>query len=910
VGTAWILAGILFLCTSASSQDPFEVVSWVDHFDFAGPSRDGKPIFDTETSEGISLILDHVQELGTTTVVWRNCAGSTMRYQSDVTSHHHDSLLDKRRIPDSRPIHGWVRYGEAEPDILREALSQCMERGLRPGVHWPFEETHWSVWTVGEFNLEHPQFWGETVDGQVWWGRLSLAHEEVMAHKLALVNELIDRGMEVLFIDFYRTGGWSPAYEYVQANRDLFRERHSEEAPFEAKEEDWCRLIAERETDLLTSIHRRFDEVDRDMELWVGIPEIAPLGNQNFKRSASDWEKWLEDGIIDGLVINYVKWDEERPWQSTRCLCQDVMRKVEGRCKVFWPVRAYDYSGYGMPSYAKATGMSQEEIASKLMTMARKAGAAGVSLECVDYGNYSDAARERLRCVRDWKYIGGTMPAPRPVSTSIQVGCYYFPGFFRASRWTPLKEYGRPLPLMGCYKDGHPGVQDWQILWAVEHGISFWIFDWYYDHKLGHVHEHNAALDQGFLRSQYRDLMDFALFWCNEGPDYDECTADQMQRMGQKLKEKYLDQPNYIRIKRAPMLVVSRPFRLLDKFGPEGTRLLLDAVIQGSGEDDFFFVANAAHRLSEFKNAGFDACTGYNYATVGVEKVEGRSASYEKMTLRYEEIWKRVHEDGSLPYIPPLSPGWDSRPWYGDRGFVRTGTTPKRFRHHLEAVKDYVDPLLNRVVIEAWNEFGEGSYIEPTEARGFGFLDAIRQAFSEKNGEEYEDLVPDDETLVFPDVPALVDELIEGQDGNLIYNPGFELECGWCTYGGGQPTYTQEDALKGVLSLLVTQEDVGIKWEYPIALDEGTIYEVSAHAKGRIRMVAALFDAQKKWLRDYVPLGESPAGVDRHSLSGTLGHQKKEVSFFNVEFVPLDGQAIIDQVEVRKVTQGNGFSVD
>ena len=85
----------------------FEVVAWVDHFDYvrAAPPG-GKPRFDTETLQGCDAILDYVRRTGATTILWRNCGGGVMRYASRVESHHHDSVPDKRRVPDSRPGYG------------------------------------------------------------------------------------------------------------------------------------------------------------------------------------------------------------------------------------------------------------------------------------------------------------------------------------------------------------------------------------------------------------------------------------------------------------------------------------------------------------------------------------------------------------------------------------------------------------------------------------------------------------------------------------------------------------------------------------------------------------------------------------------------------------------------------------
>jgi uncharacterized lipoprotein YddW (UPF0748 family) len=387
--------------TVAHAAERFEVAAWVDHFDFAGVAKDGAQLFDTETAEGVAKILDHVQEVGATTVLWRNCGGANMRYQSRVESHHNDSVLDKRRIPDSRPIHGWVRYGDAEPDLLRTALDLCRRRGLRPGVHWPFEETHWQGWTLGGWNLEHPQFWGRSVDGQPWAGRGSLAFDEVLAHKLALVDELIERGTEVLFIDFFRNGGWSPAYEYVEPVVAEYRRQHGVEPPLDPTDPVWCRHVATYVTRFMRAVRQRFDASGRKIELWAGIPDIAPVGDQNLRSVAADWQQWVADGLLDALVINYVRWDAKDPWNSTQALCGEVKRVVDGRCRVLCPVRAYDYGGYGMPSYQQATDLSQDQLATKLMRLAWEDGAAGVSLECVDYNNYRPETRQAMKALAE-----------------------------------------------------------------------------------------------------------------------------------------------------------------------------------------------------------------------------------------------------------------------------------------------------------------------------------------------------------------------------------------------------------------------------------------------------------------------------------------------------------------------------
>jgi len=60
-------------------------------------------------------------------------------------------------------------------------------------------------------------------------------------------------------------------------------------------------------------------------------------------------------------------------------------------------------------------------------------------------------------------------------------------------------------------------------------------------------------------------------------------------------------------------------------------------------------------------------------------------------------------------------------------------STAEEFGKHLEAAKRFMDeyPTLTRSmgVVCCWNEFGEGSYIEPTKKDGFSYLEKIRNVF-------------------------------------------------------------------------------------------------------------------------------------------------------------------------------------
>ena len=408
LATSSRLSTLLCICVCAVSclgapGKRFEVAAWVDHFDFAGIKHDGKPLFDGERPEGLAAILDHVQETGATTILWRNCGGGTMRYRSRIESHHHDRVPDKRRIPDTRAVHGWVQYGEASPDLIATVMRMCRERGLRPGVHWPFEENHWGGWTVGGFNLEHPQYWCRSVDGTPYWGRASISFPAVVQHKLDLTDELIERGVDVLFIDTWRMGNWGLGDEYVEPMIARFRERYGEPPPRDPTDPRWVETACEFSLRFFRRLREHTRKRAPDFRIMVGIPYAAPLGDKHKTRSGIDWQRLVTEGLMDTLVVNSVMWDTDRPEGSTRELYKEVLAFVNRRCRVLFPVSAYNFASnaYGLGSYEKAMGRPQQEAARDLVTWAWDAGGHGVSLECVDYNNYRKATRDVMKRLTD-----------------------------------------------------------------------------------------------------------------------------------------------------------------------------------------------------------------------------------------------------------------------------------------------------------------------------------------------------------------------------------------------------------------------------------------------------------------------------------------------------------------------------
>jgi hypothetical protein len=80
--------------------------------------------------------------------------------------------------------------------------------------------------------------------------------------------------------------------------------------------------------------------------------------------------------------------------------------------------------------------------------------------------------------------------------------------------------------------------------------------------------------------------------------------------------------------------------------------------------------------------------------------------------------------------------GWDEAPWRFKYSKIQWRLTPAEFETLAQRAKRLLDQrpgsdLASRVVLlDNWNEFGEGHYLLPTRGHGFGYLDAVREVFA------------------------------------------------------------------------------------------------------------------------------------------------------------------------------------
>ncbi|PIV54398.1 hypothetical protein COS16_10485 [Candidatus Desantisbacteria bacterium CG02_land_8_20_14_3_00_49_13] len=338
---------------------------------------------------------------------------------------------------------------------------------------------------------------------------------------------------------------------------------------------------------------------------------------------------------------------------------------------------------------------------------------------------------------------GGRVYPPEPVAakTKYLIGAYYFPGWKQGTTrgWDAIRPFPERKPVLGWYQEGEPDIASWQIKWAVEHGISFFAYDWYWDRGARSL-EH--ALHDGYFNSMYRKYLKFCLLWANHNPKGSSSEQD-LLNVTKYWIDNYFKLPEYLKIDGKPVVIIFSVDRITEDMGVAATKDAFEKMENLCRENGFdgLYLAGCAYpgmdKAKQMQEEGYDAITGYNYPAAGSVAEDGNRPPYESAISGYREIWEEIAGYKFLDYIAVADPGWDARPWAGESALVRTGKNPAKFKKMLEFARSFADkhPVgedKSRVVlVESWNEFGEGDYIEPHREFGFGYLDAIREVFAE-----------------------------------------------------------------------------------------------------------------------------------------------------------------------------------
>lgn len=121
-----------------------------------------------------------------------------------------------------------------------------------------------------------------------------------------------------------------------------------------------------------------------------------------------------------------------------------------------------------------------------------------------------------------------------------------------------------------------------------------------------------------------------------------------------------------------------------------------------------------------------------------VNKLHLKQTRISSVCYSYDDAWKRILniQPADEKVMPGAFVDWDNTPRYKSRASIYQGVTPEKFERYLtqqicHARDDYKKDM---IFMFAWNEWGEGGYLEPDEKYGYGMLEAVHNAL-DKTGE-------------------------------------------------------------------------------------------------------------------------------------------------------------------------------
>ncbi len=373
-----------------------------------------------------------------------------------------------------------------------------------------------------------------------------------------------------------------------------------------------------------------------------------------------------------------------------------------------------------------------------------------------------------------------------------ELAAYYFPNYhdgdprnerWHGAGWTEweLLKRAEPrfpghrqprIPAWGYEDESLPPVMARKMAAAAEAGLNAFIFDWYWYEDGPYL---ERALEKGFLGANNPAGLKFALMWANhDWVDLHPATSNTPPRIlasgdisetafreaTDYMIERYFCSPAYWRVGGGLYLSFYMIAGLVSGFGDvESARraledfrsrvraagfgeLHLNAVVWGEqilpGEEKVQDIDGLLAKL------GFDSIT--SYVWIHNQKMPAFPitdyAMYRDMNV---PDFPALTDRYRLPYFPNLTVGWDSSPRTVQSDLYRkaeypflpvlAGNSPDEFEKALIAARDFLasgetkPPVLT---INAWNEWTEGSYLEPDTDYGTGYLDAIRRVFGSR----------------------------------------------------------------------------------------------------------------------------------------------------------------------------------
>jgi len=202
--------------------------------------------------------------------------------------------------------------------------------------------------------------------------------------------------------------------------------------------------------------------------------------------------------------------------------------------------------------------------------------------------------------------------------------------------------------------------------------------------------------------------------------------------------ERYFPKPNYYRIDGKPVLMIYEIGTFIEGIGgiekaAAAIAYLRERAVAAGFKGVHLMACDYSLDAWQVRKLGIDSASIYNF--VHWSNPYG-NPDYADWAKRGAERFDSAKDLGLGRYFAHASVGWDTNPRYpaGSVQASAVDSTPEKFEVTLRRAKDWTLANLRPgerglVTLNSWNEWTEGSYLEPDLAFGFGYLEAVRRVF-------------------------------------------------------------------------------------------------------------------------------------------------------------------------------------
>lgn len=306
---------------------------------------------------------------------------------------------------------------------------------------------------------------------------------------------------------------------------------------------------------------------------------------------------------------------------------------------------------------------------------------------------------------------------------------------------------------LGYYDLRLPEVMAEQIEMAKSHGVDAFCFHyyWFAGHRLM-----ERPIEQYLENKDMLDLP-FCLCWANEnwsrrwdGSENDILIAQEHSEQDNEavfydLLRHFTDE-RYVKVNGKPFIIIYRPDIIpnIQSLTKQWRALAIKEGLPG-----LHLVATNSFGFNDYKELGFDGLVEFpphNVVAGGKNsELDFYNEDFQGTVYNYEDVVNfcvnrletLAENEESKAYYPTVMTAWDNSARKPGKGNVFHGATPAKFQNWLSSCYNWsnrIHPDGERFVfINAWNEWAEGTYLEPDKKYGYAYLNAVRSTINENH---------------------------------------------------------------------------------------------------------------------------------------------------------------------------------